>query len=862
MLNELNRFNRHGDVLVHDQSGDFNYSDGSDVEQYLKAVLERADDLSSCSVELEAAIRDWATEYHLSSKRANLLRGFDFPAGGRVLELGCGCGAVTRYLGEQGLAVDAVEGSPVRSELAAMRCRDLKDVSVYCANFNDVVLPEGHYDLVCLVGVAEYAARFMTGYGDAHPVVSLLARLKSTLAPGGVILVAIENRTGMKYVLGAHEDHYARRFVGINNYFGEQDINTYTLPEWERIVDAAGIGNSLVYLPFPDYKLPTAILSRRFAAENPASYCHLEGVQSRDYVDIFRPPVRESLLWQSAAASGSLDLYANSFLFVLSPDDAAIDQAYRFDFAHLPGFSRRREFCLRAVKPEGEPVVRRRKLVDREADGDLVRQRVVDEPYHRGTLLSVLWARALEIEPDSDRFAGLVMQYLAFLEERDELSIDLTPSNIIVDADGGLRAFDEEWLTSIELSKEFLLFRSVLILMLSAGGAARPYARRQGLETVRDLVLHVGSLAGLDLDTGMEDLIRREETYQRAIAVERSGNPTRKLLSRSIGEDPRYVAPVKSRLYWRSGAKPFVEEHSRHVFVDNADEEQLVRIMLPPEAGAADWIRFNPCERVDDGAGFMRIRRMEIALVDPDSGDRSPVWQVEDPDRIARDGRLSGIRYTDAGQERMFMVTADDPAIELRFIPRRRLPPGHYLEFTAVTDPAAVLGLSAGVGAVPGGPGTHGAAAGGARRARGLPRAAAGGARCHQALRNLADTAALSLLPSRSRSHDGEAAAVAGRTPEPRARAHRPPGVAAGVEAGGPDNRSGRRCAGSAHPVRDLAGSAPAPRRPESAGRAAHQRDHAGIQRPRSCPERSGELRQEADLPQLGAVHRGRRFRQ
>ena len=75
MLKEKNVFNNKGLFYVHDQSTDtFSYSDGDDVEKYLKSVLEKAQDLSSCSVELESAIQDWATEYHLSSKRANLLR--------------------------------------------------------------------------------------------------------------------------------------------------------------------------------------------------------------------------------------------------------------------------------------------------------------------------------------------------------------------------------------------------------------------------------------------------------------------------------------------------------------------------------------------------------------------------------------------------------------------------------------------------------------------------------------------------------------------------------------------------------------------------------------------------------------------
>jgi 2-polyprenyl-3-methyl-5-hydroxy-6-metoxy-1,4-benzoquinol methylase len=109
-LVELNKLveNEHG-VYVHPAAQkDFAYSDGSETEQYLRKVLKQSSDLSSYSVELKSHIRDWGSEYHLTPLRANLLRGFDLSSCKRILELGCGCGAITRYLGEQGAAVDSI----------------------------------------------------------------------------------------------------------------------------------------------------------------------------------------------------------------------------------------------------------------------------------------------------------------------------------------------------------------------------------------------------------------------------------------------------------------------------------------------------------------------------------------------------------------------------------------------------------------------------------------------------------------------------------------------------------------------------------------------------------------------------------
>ena len=100
-LIELNGFKRSNDG-VYSIGADrvtFDYSDGEDSEFKLKQILSNAKNLASDSSELEEHISDWPSEYHLSSIRANLLRCLDLSGVKRVLELGCGCGSITRYLG-------------------------------------------------------------------------------------------------------------------------------------------------------------------------------------------------------------------------------------------------------------------------------------------------------------------------------------------------------------------------------------------------------------------------------------------------------------------------------------------------------------------------------------------------------------------------------------------------------------------------------------------------------------------------------------------------------------------------------------------------------------------------------------------
>src|SRR5690606_22871642 len=108
----------------------FEYSEGSAAERYLEEVLTKASDLSSTSAELDRHIKDWSSEYHLSSKRAQLLAGFTFDRSLRVLEVGCGCGAISRFLGERFDRIISVEGSIERARLARLRTRDLPNVEI------------------------------------------------------------------------------------------------------------------------------------------------------------------------------------------------------------------------------------------------------------------------------------------------------------------------------------------------------------------------------------------------------------------------------------------------------------------------------------------------------------------------------------------------------------------------------------------------------------------------------------------------------------------------------------------------------------------------------------------------------------
>ena len=633
---------------------DFAYSDGDDAERYLEQVLSAASDLSSTSEELQLAIRDWPSEYHLSPRRANLLRPLPIDAGAGVLELGCGCGAISRYLGEIGCSVDAVEGSAVRARLARLRCRDLDNVTVVQANFNRLELPPKEYDYVFLVGVAEYARRFSpASASDRDAVVDLLKRIRQSLAPGGRVLVAIENRTGMKYLHGAHEDHYSLRFVGIDDYADSAGIRTYTRREWRSIAVEAGLPDHVFLYPFPDYKIPTVYLGDDYVARDANAWCHLEGIDSTDYTFLFDPYIPETLTWQGYNAAGVLADMANSFMLVLA-EGGDLDEFAALDFAHLPDFRRRREYCTVISKRRGDAHVHRASLDAGAA--------ATTEPYLEGVLLSALWVRSIMTGRDVDGFFRYLKDYVEFLEAesaRHPLPPDLLPNNIVVDAGGRYHVFDQEWPAGDGADVDYLLFRATLTFANHYRAAIRQFARRNELHDVGGFIRHCfrAMNRGQHLP---EDFCEREDAFQQRVMLTREADTAAQLAI------PITDAPVNARitaaLAWSDGTG-FEEGAVVTRTLEPTAEPVTVRFELPEPVTRIETIRFHPCDRHRPHThGLFNVESVRVIAL---AGERRPtvLWSLDGEDLVLNKAALDNITLVSSGGERTLAVNGDKPSM-------------------------------------------------------------------------------------------------------------------------------------------------------------------------------------------------------
>jgi SAM-dependent methyltransferase/uncharacterized protein GlcG (DUF336 family) len=467
-------------VYRRDGAPDLPYSDGERTEEALLALLRRCEDRSLASLELRRAIDDWPSEYHLSPARANLLRHLGIAPSDTVLELGAGCGALTRFLGETGARVVAVEGSARRAAIARARCLDLSNVIVVCDHV-DAISATGA-DWVVLVGVLEYARVMSPDAGDA--IRALLERARRMLSADGAMVLGIENQLGLKYFNGCAEDHAGIPYFGIESLYGSGGPVTFGRRELERRVAEAGFAWQELQLPFPDYKLPLVVLSPYAPTEPGFNVADLLArTSSRDYTGARWRSFCEALAWDAVAANGLLCDHANSFLVVAGADDAARGRtppdvlAWSYSDTRRPGL----EVATTFVRGQRGVEVRKSKAHEGAIEPSTFEHHMASERYIAGDLLSRKLLRAAEAGNDEE----LVEQALPWLDlllaavTSDSESaaanaqamlpgdyVDAIPANVVIDSAGRAQLFDLEWRLGTPVPLVWIVLRGLALTLL------------------------------------------------------------------------------------------------------------------------------------------------------------------------------------------------------------------------------------------------------------------------------------------------------------------------------------------------------------------------------------------------------------
>lgn len=286
------------------------YSDG-DVEEELLEIARncREEELNQVIKERNS----WPVLYHFSHIRQNILEWLPITRQDKVLEIGSGCGAITGALARKAGEVTCIELSKMRSTINAYRNREYDNVKILVGNFRDIEKDlEEKFDYITLIGVFEYSEGYM---GTKEPYVEMLRCISHHLAPGGKIVIAIENRLGMKYWAGCTEDHVGRFFEGLMGYPDTSGVKTFSRTELTNIIQKAGSFCTHFYYPFPDYKFPLAIYSDRYLPK--------KGELKGNFSNFDRARIQlfdEAKVYDTLTESGLFPEFSNSFLVLLEKE--------------------------------------------------------------------------------------------------------------------------------------------------------------------------------------------------------------------------------------------------------------------------------------------------------------------------------------------------------------------------------------------------------------------------------------------------------------------------------------------------------------------------------------------------------------
>ena len=507
------------------------YADGA--ESAVLSALRAAADVTAGSAELAGLVESWETAYHFSPARLGLLAPLRLRPGLRVADLGCGTGVLTRALGEAGASVLGIEGAPDRAAAARERCRDLADVRIATDSIAGGLTGTGPFDLALMCGVLEYSEQFAAGPRQ------VLRQVSGTLSERGVLVVAIENQLGMKYLLGGAEDHHGTGWVGLADYPGATPVpRTWTRTTLRDLLAEAGLTAQRWLLPYPDYKMPRLVLDE-------SAFADPELVEK-----LVRDPLEGTFGGNDAATSGRImqrlamsegigPLVAPSFLVVAARSGEALADAVDPGLAWLISGGRRPEWrrVRRLDKARTLHTVHRG---PGEPGSWLRQQHVPTEPLRPGRALDAclldamrtgdlaeltrllrLWQRtctALALPYDS----GLPAHpYLPGRTDVDVLPadhLDIHPGNLIIAEDGSVTRVDLEWLAGDGVDAELVMLRALLEFAKDVlhGNSPHPWPHT----TVHGVLAELCALVGLDtaLAARWDELVTAEATLQQLVS--------------------------------------------------------------------------------------------------------------------------------------------------------------------------------------------------------------------------------------------------------------------------------------------------------------------------------------------------------
>ena len=593
---------RIGNVLLNYNCypGEDLYSDGA-IEDEILAIVRDAS-----RVEYSAIIEEkksWPILYHLSPLRGNIVDWLPMKPGDKILEIGSGCGAITDKLSEKAGSVTCIDLSAKRSLINAYRNQDRDNIEIHVGNFSDIEpsLPED-YDFACMIGVFEYGQSYIH---TKTPYEDFLKIMKKHVKKDGCIVIAIENKFGLKYWAGCKEDHIGTYFGGLEGYPEGGSARTFTRPGLEKIFQNCGVKDYSFYYPYPDYKFPTTIYSDKRLPNTGELTDNMRNFD-RDRMVLFN----EKYVFDGIIEDKLFDLFSNSYMVIIGgnadtcyvkySNDRAGEYALRTDIVDTPKGRVVRKIPLNErAKEHIQGMERSCRLLKERYEGSglsindciLAEDRSYAEfPYEKGVTLEELLDRCLDRD-DMDGFHRLFEKYyelISYGEDKAVTDYDLIFANILVD-DERWTVIDYEWTVEKRISPAEVAFRAVYCYVLEE-------EKRNKLNL--DLIMNKLGIS----QQKAEDYREKEGEFQKQVTGKRKSMGEIRASLGTYSVDPKMlmerhlqkILDQRIQIYYDSG-NGFSEEESCYM-PDIYVSEYEIEAEIPLD-GNVRGLRLDPADR-------------------------------------------------------------------------------------------------------------------------------------------------------------------------------------------------------------------------------------------------------------------------
>lgn len=445
----------------------------------------------------------WPVLYHLSELRSNLTEWLPVKKEDTVLEFGADSGQLTKGFLPKAKKVVCVEESVSRSRILAMRYAKADNLSVYAGSpWEHLQKLQETYDWIVAPGILAQAEVYFRG---EQPQEEAIRQLKKYLKPGGHLVLASDNRFGLKYWAGAMEPHTGRYFDSL-----EGNGSSFSKQELEKILKNSGCEEAVFYYPYPERWFPMAIYSDEWLPKTGELNQNLRNFEGERLVLFNEEKVYDRLI-----ADGRFPEFSNTYLIVAGPkpEEHIIYSKYSNDRAE--------HFRIRTDIIKGPQGTAVRKVPAAEEAREHVQQmKRWEEELNRlyekngihanrcelkdgGAYFEFLKGRTYEERLDDLRvrkdYAGLAAELLSFKDlltqtlkpewkpfQKSEKFVEMfgNPSfhkayegtevnNLdwifgnLMETENGIQIIDYEWTFPVQVPAEYLLWRAVSLYLHS-----------------------------------------------------------------------------------------------------------------------------------------------------------------------------------------------------------------------------------------------------------------------------------------------------------------------------------------------------------------------------------------------------------